>query len=240
MTVNEKLEAISLEEACEELYANPGPEHPLLRSKPEESRSIVDLIDQYDPAPGEDDAVLELLEYSDTFLKIVEEFESVSFVRKTLTDRKLKGKSVPRNNAGFPVVFWPEAEEEDVWRLAVRVLCRAEEDCDHVFPPSDSNGPAGVLFLWVSHWISHGTRSILSGIEIDFIPPRHGLRRPTLLAHKAHHAPFNLGFACAMPTSLDDYDESKVNARVELWLENRLVCSWRLPVLVSMLRSAGE
>lgn len=138
------------------------------------------------------------------------------------------------------MVFWPEAEEEDVWRLALRVLCRAEEDCDYIFPPSDRNGPAGVLFLWISHWISYGTRSILSGIEIDFTPPRHGLRRPMLLAHKAHHAPFNLGFACAMPTSLDDYDESRVNARVELWLENRLLRSWRLPVLEGMLRNAGE
>lgn len=60
LTVDEKLEVISLEEACEGLYATPGPEHPLLHGKPAESRSIVDLIRQYDPAPGEGDAVLEL------------------------------------------------------------------------------------------------------------------------------------------------------------------------------------
>lgn len=75
LSVEEKLNAIDLEGEYEELYANPDPEHPLLRGKPAEDRSIVDLIDQYDPAPGEDDAVLELLEYSDTFLKIVEEYE---------------------------------------------------------------------------------------------------------------------------------------------------------------------
>lgn len=147
---------------------------------------------------------------------------------------------MPRNSAGFPTVFWPEAEEEDVRRLALRMLCRAEEDCDHLFPSSDRNGPARVLFICVTHWVTYGTRSILSGIDIDFVPARHGLRRPTLLTHKIHHAPFDLGFASALPTSLEKYDAARVNARVELWLESRLVRSWRLPVLVVRLGSAGE
>lgn len=161
------------------------------------------------------------------------------YLIRQLTSRELMGKRVPRNGSRFPVVFWPEAEEEDVWRLALRVLCCAEEDCDYIFPPSDKNGPAGVLFLWVTHWVQHGTRSIISGIEIDFVPARHGLRRPTLLAHKTHHAPFDPGIASAMPSSLTDYDETMVNARVELWQVNWLVRSWRLPVLTVMLRSAG-
>lgn len=75
LSVEEKLEVIDLEEACEELFREPDPGHRLLRGGDEEVRSIVDLIQQYDPAPYEDDVVLELLAYSGTFVTIVEEYE---------------------------------------------------------------------------------------------------------------------------------------------------------------------
>lgn len=53
----------------------PDPGHRLLRAQPAESRSILDLIGQYEAAPDEYDTVLELLVYSATFVKVAEEYE---------------------------------------------------------------------------------------------------------------------------------------------------------------------
>lgn len=75
LAVDEKLVVIDLESECEGLISEPDPGHRLLRAKPGESRSILDLIEQYGPAPDEYDAVLELLAYSATFVKVVEEYE---------------------------------------------------------------------------------------------------------------------------------------------------------------------
>lgn len=59
-----------------------------------------------------------------------------------------------------------------------------------------------------------------------------------MMAHQVHNAPFNLGFDRPYPTDLSQYDGARVNARLELWVWNRLISSFPAPVVIEIIRSA--
>lgn len=117
---------------------------------------------------------------------------------------------------------------------------RAEEECNEEFEPDANNSAAGVLFLFLVHWSVHRDKDILTGLPLDFSMRPHSPRKPTLVAHQAHHVPLNFGFDRPLPTDLSHFDQARVNARVELWPINRTIRAWRRPVIEAMFDSARE
>lgn len=146
----------------------------------------------------------------------------------------------PRNLDNFPTAFWSGADEDSIWLLAVRALHRATTVCDRRFAPDPNNSAVGLLFQWMLHENAHGPHDILSGLTLDMSCTPHSPAKPTLCAHKRHNVPFDFGFSTPYPCHLSDYNADNVNMRIELWRTNKLVASWPVAVIESMLNTSSK
>ncbi|WOO79194.1 uncharacterized protein LOC62_02G002728 [Vanrija pseudolonga] len=208
----------------------------ILNPSAPEPPHIDDALNRYVIAgsiPSEDAEIRRLRKESGAFLQLVKEYEQAN--PELFAD--VSG-CFPRNTKGFPIAFWPHARQTDIWRLCLRAIHRAETECDKQFEPNPNNSPQAILFLWLVHWSKYRDRDILLGLPIDFSAPPSGACTPTLIAHQSHHVPFCFGFNTPSPSKLSEFNPDQVNVRVELWVVNAVVRSWRSATLIAIFDSA--
>lgn len=124
--------------------------------------------------------------------------------------------------------------------MALRAWHRAREQCDRsANTECSTNSPIGVFYIWAVSCLKYDSRDPLTGLPFnlsDFGSPL----KPTLLAHKIHKAPLDLGQLKKVPTQLSDFDDSRRNARVEAWGVNKFLRSYRLPAVEAFMDGLRE
>lgn len=124
------------------------------------------------------------------------------------------------------------------WVAAV-TLCQAYY-CD-ARKPFRSTTTVGTLVLFWGWWCYRlDDRDLVTGLRIDYGLTKNGSLAPTMLAHRVHGLRFDLGCSVAWPTSFGQFDEARLNGRVEARRTNFLLGRWRYPTLCAMVQSFCE
>lgn len=144
----------------------------------------------------------------------------------------------------------PKATKYDVVDLAITLHCRARYSCDSAFPLNPVTSELGILTHIALTMGAHGvhdkptdTISVLdpsTGLPMVFNSLPNYPLAPTLDAHGNHALPFHFGFVVEWPSSEDHYVPALLNARMELWVVNRWIRSYRFPSWERYLDITGK
>lgn len=170
-----------------------------------------------------------LYPYVATFVALTKEYETTC-----------DGVTFLRNDDDFPTVWWAtNTSTHDTLLFALAVFKHAMAACDRMRIPTEGFPPLTVIFVWCHHFAKWGYKDQLTGLKFGFTGP-HDVLAPTLLAHSIHRVAFATGFLTPYPSSLDEFDPSRMTVRVELRQANFLVRTMRLPSLLALVRGARD